>query len=258
MPITRAKASSLLNQREMALYDDSRANALRQLDPKTLQNRITRARSLRDRARDLLQRQSQQARQRGTADAANARTAQKHELLSDVLQRFETQHDRQAPQPSASDPVNPPKARKATNGKASGNGSASRRAAEASPAVGRHPSANGGTAARVRHNTAVDVQQAEDNRVAKASRGAAAKASRNSPAATRARSSTGKAAVARADRGARGSNAAGVQAQQDTQARQAAAGRDASKTPPGGKDTSRTGALRRGSSAGTASRRSSR
>ena len=32
MPITRARATSLLNQREMALYDDSRINGLRQLD----------------------------------------------------------------------------------------------------------------------------------------------------------------------------------------------------------------------------------
>ena len=47
MPITRAKATGLLNQREMSLYDDSRANALRQLDAKALTARIARARDAR-------------------------------------------------------------------------------------------------------------------------------------------------------------------------------------------------------------------
>ena len=51
MPITRAKASQLLNQKEMALYDGSRANALRKLDAKALAARIQRARAARDRAR---------------------------------------------------------------------------------------------------------------------------------------------------------------------------------------------------------------
>src|SRR5690606_9920111 len=55
MPITRAKASRLLNQKEMALYDDSRINGLRALDAKALASRITRARTARDRARGLAQ-----------------------------------------------------------------------------------------------------------------------------------------------------------------------------------------------------------
>ena len=95
MPITRAKATSLLNQREMALYDDSRINALRQLDGKGLQSRISRARSARDRARDLVQRQKLSTREatgskRGNSGMANQRSKDKAELLSDILSRFET------------------------------------------------------------------------------------------------------------------------------------------------------------------------
>ncbi len=40
MPITRAQATQLLNQGEMALYDDSRINGLRQLDARALGARI--------------------------------------------------------------------------------------------------------------------------------------------------------------------------------------------------------------------------
>lgn len=96
MPITRAKATTLLNQREMALYDDSRANALRQLDEKALSARITRARAGRDRARDLVQRQTLSSRdatgsKRGNSGNANARSADKAELMADILARFEGQ-----------------------------------------------------------------------------------------------------------------------------------------------------------------------
>lgn len=96
MPITRAKATTLLNQREMALYDDSRANALRQLDEKALGARITRARAGRDRARDLVQRQKLSSREatgskRGNSGNANARSKEKAELMADILARFEGQ-----------------------------------------------------------------------------------------------------------------------------------------------------------------------
>lgn len=96
MPITRAKATTLLNQREMALFDDSRANTLRQLDEKALGARITRARAGRDRARDLVQRQTLSSREatgskRGISGNANARSADKAELMADILARFEAQ-----------------------------------------------------------------------------------------------------------------------------------------------------------------------
>lgn len=87
MPITRAKAVRLLNQREMALYDDSRANALRRLDAKALATRITRARTASDRAHDLARRQARTAKARGT-DAAK-RSRDKAEVITDILARFE-------------------------------------------------------------------------------------------------------------------------------------------------------------------------
>ncbi|MCR6663743.1 MAG: hypothetical protein NVV60_11535 [Luteimonas sp.] len=96
MPITRAKATVLLNQREMSLYDDSRANAIRGLDAKALSSRITRARDARSRARDLVQRQKLSSRdrtgnKRGTSGQANQRSKDKAELMADILRRFETQ-----------------------------------------------------------------------------------------------------------------------------------------------------------------------
>ena len=75
MPITRTKATTLLNQREMALFDDSRANALRKLDEKALSARITRARAGRDRARDLVQRQKLSSRAAVQPPAANVAPA---------------------------------------------------------------------------------------------------------------------------------------------------------------------------------------
>lgn len=95
MPITRAKASQLLNQKEMALYDESRINGLRQLDGRALAARVTRARAARDRARDLVRRQKLASRsstgsKRGSSGAANQRSKDKADLMADILDRFET------------------------------------------------------------------------------------------------------------------------------------------------------------------------
>ena len=86
MPLTRAKATTLLNQKEMELFDDSRATALRQLDDKALAARVGRARTARNRARDLLQRQKLASRartgsKRGASGDANQRSKDKAELL---------------------------------------------------------------------------------------------------------------------------------------------------------------------------------
>ncbi len=92
--ITRASAQSLLNKREMSLYDDSRLNGLRKLDPAGIAKRIGLARETRDRARDLLQRQKLALRaatgsKRGTGGAANQRSKDKVEVLADILARFQ-------------------------------------------------------------------------------------------------------------------------------------------------------------------------
>lgn len=90
MAFTRAQANDLLNKAEMRLYDDSRANGLRGLDRAALAGRVERARTARDRARDLLKRQRLAARKRGEGrdEGIAARTARKEALLVEILQRF--------------------------------------------------------------------------------------------------------------------------------------------------------------------------
>lgn len=97
MAVTRAKATSLLNATEMGLYDDSRANALRGHSEAKLARLVTRARTARDRARDLEKRQRLASRsatgsKSGRSGQANARTGEKVELLADILKRLEAQH----------------------------------------------------------------------------------------------------------------------------------------------------------------------
>ena len=94
MPITRDQASRLLTQPEMGLFGDSRNPALRALSEKALTSRVERTRKLRDKSRDMLQRQKLKSRERtgsklGISGDANARTSMKAEILEDILQRFE-------------------------------------------------------------------------------------------------------------------------------------------------------------------------
>lgn len=97
MAVTRAKATALLNKTEMGLYDDSRANALRDHSEARLTQLVSRARTARDRARDLEKRQRLASRKTsgsksGRTGVANARTGEKAELLADILGRLETRH----------------------------------------------------------------------------------------------------------------------------------------------------------------------
>lgn len=94
MAVTRDKAQRLLNKSEMVLFGDSRNPALRALSAAELGKRVERTRTLRDKARDLLQRQKLGSRARtgskgGALGDANDRTRQKGEVLDDLLQRFE-------------------------------------------------------------------------------------------------------------------------------------------------------------------------
>ncbi|MFZ7094892.1 hypothetical protein ACOPJQ_12750 [Luteimonas dalianensis] len=94
MQITRAKATALLNKGEMQLYDDSRQNALRGFTASQLDTRITRARSARDRSRDLVRRQKLASRartgsKRGASGTANQRSKDKAAIMADILKRFE-------------------------------------------------------------------------------------------------------------------------------------------------------------------------
>jgi len=94
MAVTRDQASRLLSESEMTLFSESRNPALRSFSARELTRRIERARKLRDKSRDLLQRQRLGSRQRtgskaGANGEANERTARKGEVLEDILQRFE-------------------------------------------------------------------------------------------------------------------------------------------------------------------------
>lgn len=94
MVIAKAQARSLLTDPEMVLFGESRNPTLRSLTGRELTRRIDRVRKLRDKSRDLLQRQRLSSLERtgnkgGKSGVANERTARKAEVLDDVLQRFE-------------------------------------------------------------------------------------------------------------------------------------------------------------------------
>src|SRR3970040_2694173 len=95
MAVTRDQASRLLSESEMTLFSESRNPALRSFSARELIRRIERARKLRDKSRDLLQRQRLGSRKRtgskrGATGGANERTARKGEVFEDILQRFES------------------------------------------------------------------------------------------------------------------------------------------------------------------------
>lgn len=95
MAVTRDQARRLLSESEMTLFGDSRNPTLRSFSARELTRRIERARKLRDKSRDLLQRQRLGSRKRtgskgGATGDANERTARKGEVLDDILQRLES------------------------------------------------------------------------------------------------------------------------------------------------------------------------
>lgn len=137
MAFTRAQANDLLNKSEMALFDDSRANALRRLDRAALAGRVERTRAARDRARDLLKRQRLAARKRGEgkADGIAARTARKEALLVEVLQRF-VEARRDAPAVTAKKAAGKAVKKAAVAAKTSSGKSASKKAVARKAAAG--------------------------------------------------------------------------------------------------------------------------
>jgi hypothetical protein len=91
----KTQAAKLLNAAEMAVYNASVAPAIKELTATRLAGKIQRARTLRDKFRDLLKRQKLATRSRtgtkvGTSGNANERTAMKAEVFDEVLQRFTT------------------------------------------------------------------------------------------------------------------------------------------------------------------------
>lgn len=176
MAVTRAKATSLLNKTEMGLYDASRANAVRGLSDAQLAKLVTRARTARDRARDLEKRQRLASRnstgsKTGRTGQANARTGEKAELLADILGRLETRQKDNA------------KAAKAA-------ATAARKSAKKTSATGaRKPAAKSAAAASAAGTRTKSVKSAKTAKTSKAAK-AATKTSATSATSRRAASAT--------------------------------------------------------------------
>jgi hypothetical protein len=94
MPYNRNHVRSLLNASELALFESSLPGAVKDLGERRLRSALGRARTLRDKFRDLLQRQKIATRGRtgsklGNSGVANQRTERKATVMAEVLARFE-------------------------------------------------------------------------------------------------------------------------------------------------------------------------
>lgn len=99
MTYTLNQARKLLTTAELAVFNSSRPQPLRELSAARLRSKVTRTRSLRDKYRDLYQRQTVATREgpaarRSPVGADNARTQQKADLFTEVLARYEARLQR--------------------------------------------------------------------------------------------------------------------------------------------------------------------
>ena len=86
-----------LTKPELELFQASRAGAIKELNPRQLAAKLTRARALRDKYRDTYRRQTVAtrtgpAKDRKQMGGENNRTEVKAEIMQEVLTRFEAQH----------------------------------------------------------------------------------------------------------------------------------------------------------------------
>lgn len=94
MAYTLTQARALLTAAELAIFDQSRAEPIKALTAARLQGKVTRARALRDKYRDLYRRQTVATRgtpasKRSAVGGDNERTGRKAEVFAEVLGRFE-------------------------------------------------------------------------------------------------------------------------------------------------------------------------
>ena len=95
MAYTITQARPLLNAAELELFDQSRAEPIKSLTLARLRGKATKARTLRDKYRDLFRRQTVSVRSaptnkgRSPVGADNERTQRKADILQEVLGRFE-------------------------------------------------------------------------------------------------------------------------------------------------------------------------
>ncbi|MGJ7525809.1 hypothetical protein [Variovorax sp. GB1P17] len=94
MAFTLTQARVLLTAAELAIFDQSRAGPVKELTAARLRAKVTRARALRDKYRDLYRRQTVATRgaragKRSAAGGDNERTQKKATVFAEVLERFE-------------------------------------------------------------------------------------------------------------------------------------------------------------------------
>ena len=96
MSYTLRQVQPLLNATELLLFSQSRRDRIGALTPRELRTKITRTRTLRDKFRDLYQRQTVAAQRstrtpRQLTGSENERTQKKAEIFAEILERFEAQ-----------------------------------------------------------------------------------------------------------------------------------------------------------------------
>lgn len=95
MAYSITQARTVLTAAELELFDQSRAEPIKALTLTRLRGKVTRARTLRDKYRDLYRRQTvavrgaSSAKGRSPVGADNERTQRKADILQEVLGRFE-------------------------------------------------------------------------------------------------------------------------------------------------------------------------
>ncbi len=92
MPVTRAQAKEISTKPEYELVEASFRPTITELSPARLRSKITRARKLQDKYRDLAHRQNRETKETAPArsrSTANLRTAQKARLFEETRERFE-------------------------------------------------------------------------------------------------------------------------------------------------------------------------
>lgn len=205
MTITRAKATRLLNATEMGLYDDSRANSLRGHTDAKLARLITRARTARDRARDLEKRQRLASRtstgsKSGRGGQANARTGEKAGLLTDILARLETRQTDKAKADRAAAKAAAPASKRATKKTAT---SANRKTRPQQSSDAAAPA----TSTRRAAGTSAARANAAGSRAKQATPRSAGAGKAQSPAPGKSRSRTGASGASTRQGGAQGATA---------------------------------------------------
>lgn len=114
MAYTLTQARTLLTPAELALFDASRTQPVRALTAAALRGKITRARTLRDKYRDVYRRQTVSTRgapaaRRSAVGGDNERTQRKADLFAEVLGRFEQRLQKLQPDATPAAPAAPAK-----------------------------------------------------------------------------------------------------------------------------------------------------